>query len=196
MLRRKSSKILGCSQGLLIVASAFLVVSLISISTLYAQSGKKETPLQLSLVKAYLYIASRTTWPEGAIKNNSFVFCINRSHELFDTFSTFLPTKEIHQQKVQLQFYNEFDAGDQQKCNLIALSSNEKGNEAVAGNVRDLPILTIAHEVDITGVGGIVFLSHDKKLEPPKINFQTLQTSGLKIDSGVLDISQRRWGKG
>lgn len=196
MLRRKSSKILGCSLGLLVIVIAFFVLSCVGISTLYAQSGKKETPLQLSLVKAYLYIASRTTWPEGAIKNGSFVFCINRNHELFDTFSTFLPTKEIHKQRIQLQFFNEYDAADQQKCNLIALSANEKGNIAVVGNVKSLPILTIAHETDITEEGGIVFLSHDKKLEPPKINFETMQSSGLKIDSGVLDISLRRWGKG
>jgi len=162
---------------------------------LYAQTAREETPLQVSLVKAYLYITSRTTWPEGAIEDDSFVFCINRNHELFETFSTFLPTKQIHKKKIELRFFNESSASDQLKCNLIALSKNEKGNKMVAANVKNSPILTIGHETDVTLSGGVVFLAHDKKLEPPKINFSVLKSSGLKIDSGILDISQRRWGK-
>jgi hypothetical protein len=86
------------------------------------------------------------------------------------------------------------DSSGQQSCDLIALSKDESLNRKIIEHVEGLSVLTISDEVDITSYGGLVFLSHDKKLEPPKIDFRTLAVSKLSIDAAVLTLSQRRWG--
>lgn len=159
----------------------------------YGQPLNEEKALEHSLANAYLYLATRTTWPGKFQAQSTFVFCINREHSLFDLFSKILPTRKLHQLPIELRPFDEADSGLQRGCHLIALSDNERVNKLVIEHTRAQPVLTVSHEVDISSYGGLVYLAHRTKLEPPKIDFDSLRTSGLKIDAAILDLSRKRW---
>ncbi|MFN8390855.1 MAG: YfiR family protein [Bdellovibrionota bacterium] len=158
------------------------------------QPLSEDNALELSLANAYLYLAARTTWPQAVSKENTFRFCVAPEHHLLEVFSKLLPQKKLHERSVTIKAIEAEDSVGQQSCDLIALSKDEALNRKVIQHVRGLAVLTISDEADITSYGGLVFLSHDKKLEPPKVDFSSLATSTLSIDAAVLTLSQRRWG--
>ncbi len=176
---------------------AFLVAVAIVISFMpapLADAQDDNKALESSLAKAYIYMASRTTWQE--LSSSNFVFCITRDHSLFEWFSKILPTIKLYDRPVELRQYDIEDIVGLRQCNLIALTNIEKNSRAVIAQIKGYPVLTISHEIDITQFGGLVYLVYDKKLEPPKIDFDTLGNSKLNIDAGILDLSRKRWGSG
>lgn len=179
----------------LVGASLLGIPFLVSVTSV-GQPLNDEHALELSLANAYVYIASRTTWPSPPENSSSFFFCIEPSHHLFEIFSKLLPGKQLHGRTVEIRTFDPDDSRTQASCDVIALSSNDNANKLIVSHTNGKPILTISDEVDITRYDGLVFLSHDKRLEPPKINFGKLQTLTLKIDAAVLNLSEQRWGRG
>lgn len=157
------------------------------------QNLASDGALETSLASAYLYLANKTTWPVETAESVPFIFCVNREHQLFEAFQKLLPTRKLFGRAIEQRFFERLDADAQRRCNLIAISRQDDSKQTIA-NVDGLPILTISHEVDITEDSGLIYLAHDSKLQPPKINFKILEKSRLKIDSAVLDLSKRRWG--
>ena len=194
MLVKHQRKSFSLQHSVKYFALALFLSLLVPSSNLWPQTQQEKEALQLSLAKAYLYIASYASWPKGALNNDSFVFCINRSHHLFDVLSKYLPGRKIQGLPIELRFFEESDATGQRACNIIALSDNEKGNKKIVTIVTGQPVLTMSDESDISSFGGLVYLAHDDKIMPPKINFDTLKASGLTIDANILAISARKWG--
>ncbi len=175
-------------------ALALSFALLLPPSNLWSQTQQEKEALQLSLAKAYLYIASYTIWPKKALNSEAFIFCINRNHHLFEVLSKYLPGRKIRELPIELRFFEESDAAGQRACNIIALSDNEKENKKIVANVAGQPVMTMSDEADISSFSGLVYLAHDNKIMPPKINFDTLKASGLTIDANILAISARKWG--
>lgn len=171
-----------------------LSCSLFVSGSVTAQSLLGDGALETSLASAYLYLANKTTWPAESL-NSPFVFCVNREHQLFEAFQKLLPTRKLFGFPIEQRFFEKRDNEVQRKCNLIALSKQDDSQHTIM-NVDGMPILTISHEIDISEINGLVYLAHDSKLQPPKINFRSLEKSGLRIDATVLDLSKRRWGNG
>ncbi|MCC6220486.1 MAG: YfiR family protein [Deltaproteobacteria bacterium] len=150
--------------------------------------------LENSLARAYLYIAANATWPPEIEKSDVFVFCTTRSHALYDVFTTLLPTRRVHDKPVELRLLKEADKDSQRQCHLMALPNDKPFNEKILENVETYPVLTIAHEVDITEIGGLVFLAHDDRLRPPRIDIDGLKRRSLRIAAPILKISLDNWG--
>jgi hypothetical protein len=170
------------------------LIALIFLFLCDAVAAQNEGALQSSLAKAYLYILSYTRWLNSPADQSDIVFCVNRGHNLFDLFSDLLPTKKIHGRKIVLRFFEADDVNSLAQCNVIALSKDDEANKTVIKNIQGKPILTMSDETDITRYGGIVFLAHDQKLQPPKIDIAVMRAAQLSIDASILDLSVRKWG--
>lgn len=164
---------------------------ILSISFGETQPVEEGSPLEASLARAYLYLVSRTTWPDDT--KSSMLFCINRDHSLFEAFAKLVPTFNYHGKPFLMKSFDENDIETQRSCSVIALSNKVEFNKSVISQVSSYPVLTIGHETDITLTGGIIYLAYGKRLEPPKVNILALGVSKLKMDASVLDLSKRRW---
>jgi hypothetical protein len=145
--------------------------------------------LELSLARAHLYIVSKSVWPanpDGAVN-----FCVNRNHSLFESFAKIVPTMK----RLSIQLIDERDLEGVKRCHIVVLDKDPAASLKILKAVRKLPVLTMSHEADFTEQGAIVYLSYGERLEPPKIKFEELEASGIKIDASILDLSRRRWGQ-
>jgi len=188
LLSRRPTYLLACIR-VCIFAAPFLLLT----TSGRTQPVEEGSPLEASLARAYLYLVTRTVWPDEV--KSTMLFCINRDHSLFDAFSKLVPTFTSAGKTFLMKSFDEEDVRTQRSCSVIALSQNAEFNAKVIAQVRNFPVLTISHEADITTSGGIVYLSYGKRLEPPKINIPELGNNKLRMDASVLDLSKRRWSK-
>ena len=176
------------------ITTVVLFAFILSYNTdLKAQTPKKQTSVEEILVKHYYYVASYVSWPNGK-ELQEVNFCIERGHFLHSSFSKFLPKKKILGKKTNLMFFDLNDKGSQQNCNIIVINGDRKLNSSVIENVKDLPILTMSSEDDITRNGGLVYIPADLSKKAPKVSMSAFKSSNLTLHPTLLNFSTKIWG--
>lgn len=193
MLRGWWRRALVFATGLFVIVGGSL--NQLGLPVAYAQAPDASvSDLERSLANGYMYLASRSRWPTDSNKGDRFVFCISQNHSLFDIFSRTLPLRKVNGMAVDIRVLNSRKSSSSSECHMVVFSRSDSLTTEWFAEIANLPILTISHEVDLTESGAIVYLAHDDKLRPPRINYLGMKKSGVIIDATILDLARRRWG--
>jgi hypothetical protein len=160
-----------------------LVYYIITIAFMIEGSSYAEpaTRIEDFIVASHYYVISYSKWEE----NHEIIrVCIDPTHKLFENLGTTLEGKKTSNRTIEVNILNE--SMDITTCSVCILAKNTSENIRIIQETRNLPILTMSSEEDITKNDGDVFLVSGK---PPRINLLTVTNKNITIESSLLGIS-------